>query len=109
MLHLLYCYCVVSNIVVVTIYWSILHERAINGEIAKNAPNLGGRLCFMYIGHLFPGITCLANMVATKCVMKRGLCKELCVVGMLYLGQNYMTVRSTGKPVYFFLTFEDPI
>ena len=81
--HLLYSLSILFNLVVVVVYWSMLHEKAV--EKWKDTPIYGpGRVRHLYTVHTFPAISCLINSAVTNCKMSRGLWKLLMTIFVVY-------------------------
>ena len=58
--HMLYTLSIMMNLITVSVYWTILPERA----LAKFSPMpiVGpGRTVHLYIVHIFPGVSCVIN------------------------------------------------
>ena len=78
MLHFLYCISMISNIVVMVVYWSVLHE-----EQLEKFKGQSGKIFHLYVVHLFPGISCFLNTLSSNIVLKRGLVKMVMAVGIV--------------------------
>ena len=68
----------ISNIVVMVVYWSVLHEE----QMIKHQGH-SGKIYHMYAVHLFPGISCFFNTVSTNIVLKRGIVKIVVAIGVI--------------------------
>ena len=75
--NFLYFGSLISNIVVMSVYWTILHEQALQ-EFGNNP----GKRLHLYTVHVFPGFACLLNVISTNCVPKRSLWKAIIGVGV---------------------------
>lgn len=102
--NLLYSLAIVFNLIVMSVYWTLLHAEFIEqykGDAVKQS--------YQWTCHTVPGLICLINTTVTKCVMKRGLIKVFILIALVYVCNNYLAVRKTGKAIYSFMTFEDPV
>ena len=90
------------NIVVVTVYWSLLHNDALL-EAAGNT----GKIINCYWVHLMPGFSIMANFAMTHVVLRSSHVKALPVVAILYGVNCYYETKKLGRPLYSFMTFED--
>ena len=92
----------IMNIVVVSVYWSMLHKESIDdckGDIKK--------IINVYWAHLVPGFSVAANFAMTDVVLRSTHYKGLVVIAIIYGVVNYFETISRGKPLYSFLTWED--
>ena len=90
------------NIVVVTVYWSMLHKESIEdckGDIWK--------IINVYWAHLVPGFSVASNFAMTDVVIRSSHFKGLVVIAILYGYVNYKETKARGKPLYSFLTWDD--
>jgi hypothetical protein len=92
----------IMNIVVVTVYWSLLHQESIS--------DCGGdplKILNVYWAHIVPGFSVAVNFAMTDVVMRSRHCKVIPIVATLYGIVNYYETKKRGKPLYFFLTWDD--
>jgi hypothetical protein len=88
------------NLIVLTFYWGIIHQVEIDLYSGL------GRF-HMYAVHSFPAIAFLINFLNTDIVVYDGHMKGLSMFGLIYSSINAYNTITTGKPIYFFLTWED--
>ena len=90
------------NIVVVVVYWSMLHQEAIDdceGDIL--------RIINVYWAHLVPGFSVATNFAMTDVVIRSSHYKGLVIIAILYGFVNYHETKARGKPLYSFMKWED--
>ena len=90
------------NIVVVSVYWSILHESSLadcQGDKYK--------IFNVYWVHILPGFSVASNFALTDVVLRRNDYKGLVLISIIYGVVNYFETKKRGKPLYHFLTWED--
>ena len=102
---MLYTISLICNLVVMTVYWSILHSEQM--EIHMRDPGVGPARCFhLKIVHTIPGITCLINSYITKCLLKPPFYKSITAISMIYTLFVYAFYLTTGRIQYSFLKFD---
>ena len=100
--HLLFEVSFIMNIVVVSVYWSMLHKESIEdckGDLKK--------IINVYWAHLVPGFSVVTNFALTDVVIRSSHYKGLSTIAILYGYVNYKETKARGKPLYSFLTWED--
>ena len=103
--HMLYTVSLICNLVVMTVYWTILHSEQM--EIHSQDPIVGGGRCFhLKIVHTIPGITCLINSYITKCLLKPSFYIAITAISMIYTLFVYGFYLTTGRIQYSFLPFD---
>jgi hypothetical protein len=100
--HILFEVMILANLVVVSLYWSLLHATELEYYSGKplNIINL-------YWSHGMPGILAAANFWLTDVVVCASHVKLIIVLAIAYGWHNYSETKRTGRPLYNFLTWED--
>lgn len=98
LVHILFQMGLVMNLLVVVIYWCFIRDFS-NFE--------GIQLVHLITVHLFPALAFLFNWHLTDVVLFDGHNKGLLVLGLIYMCVNAEMTIATGKPLYWFLTWED--
>ena len=81
--HMLYTVSLMSNVVVVPIYWGFLHEDEIRK--AREIPVIGeGRAVHLTMLHSFPIIASVINVFCTNCILKFNLWKVIFAMGVIF-------------------------
>ena len=88
------------NLIVLTFYWGIIHSVEIDLYSGLSRYH-------MYAVHSFPAIAFFINFLNTDIVVYDGHMKGLSIFGLIYSATNAYNTITTGKPIYFFLTWED--
>lgn len=88
------------NFVVMLVYWSMIHGQTIDQFTGF------GRI-HMYTVHIVPCIAFLMNWAVTDAVVYNNHRIGLTFVGIAYSFVNYYETQKRGKPLYWFLTWED--
>eukprot|EP00355_Strombidium_rassoulzadegani_P008867 CAMPEP_0168623558 /NCGR_PEP_ID=MMETSP0449_2-20121227/8896_1 /TAXON_ID=1082188 /ORGANISM="Strombidium rassoulzadegani, Strain ras09" /LENGTH=158 /DNA_ID=CAMNT_0008664961 /DNA_START=172 /DNA_END=645 /DNA_ORIENTATION=- len=101
--HFLYTFCILANIVVVCVYWGVIHEQTIHKHRSEG-PFI--KVVCQYMVHVVPALCCLANSCISKVVMEPRMVSKLAIIGFVYLAFNLGITKYSGKPVYDFLTWE---
>ena len=107
--HLFYSATFIMNLMVVTIYWIYLHDKAIvyykTDEVSRILPVTiyQGRMFYLYTVHIIPGIACLINVLITNCVLKINIFGVISFIGVIYGIVNYIFSKKTGIILYWFL------
>ena len=99
--HLLFEILVPGHLIVMSIYWTILHESVIQG--CRNDFEVKAA----YLNHSVPAFICLVNFLITDVIIKSSHSKCLLPFCMVYCWRNYIETKRSGVPVYFFMTWED--
>ena len=100
--HILFEISLVMNVVVVCIYWSILHEESLleaKGNILKIAN--------CYWAHLGPAFSVWFNFSISNHILKSNHVVAFPLIAALYGYVNYLETKKAGKPLYWFLTWDD--
>ncbi len=90
------------NIVVVSVYWSMLHQASIDdceGNLLK--------IINVYWAHLVPCFSVAVNFAMTDVVIRSSHYKGLVFIAVFYGFVNYYETKVRGKPLYWFMTWED--
>jgi len=105
--HMLYSFSIIMNLVVVIVYWSVLHEDAIAKH--KDVPQVGWiRVIHLHTVHSFPAMSCLLNSYCTRVVLKREISKLILVLAFIYSAVQYTSVAILGNaPLYPMINFKD--
>ena len=99
-IHIILEFALAFNIVVVIVYWGILHAK-IKEEYE------GYRLLHMYFVHSFPAVSLLLILKTIHFNLYENHWAFLVMFGLIYAPINYFETKARGKPIYFFLTWED--
>lgn len=100
--HILFSVALPMNLLVVSVYWTILHEKTVE-EFADDP----AAIRHAYFVHITPAVSSIVNFMLTDVVMKASHAKVLLPVSVIYSYINYRTTLSRGKPLYWFLDWED--
>ena len=100
--HVLYSLSILMNLFVVIIYWFILHK----GQMEKHK-DFPGRIFHLYYVHSTPAFACLVNSYITNCVLNKDFWKIIPVISTVYYVVLFVQIQTTGKILYFFITFRD--
>ena len=103
--HILFQLVVPGHILVVSVYWSILHEKELQKREGLEGKEL--EIINLYIAHILPIVGCFGNFLITDVCMKSSHSKVLIPIAVAYAVVNYLETKSRGEPLYFFLTWED--
>lgn len=57
--------------------------------------------------HVIPGICCICLLLVNQTVLIKRHSSYLVAFGIFYGCSNYLAVKQRGKPLYWFLTWED--
>ena len=100
--HILFEIVTPLNILVTTVYWSILRERAL-------ATFATTKILALHSGiiHLMPMVCNLICFSVTDVSIKASHGLGLLPLCILYGYSNYQVTKAQGYPVYHFLTWED--
>ena len=100
--HTLFEVIVPINLMVTTVYWSLLSESV----LAMHANNPAFYLNSVLV-HSVPLVATIANFCVTDIVFKPSHCLGYVPIGFLYCSLNYYATVTSGKPVYWFLDWQD--
>ena len=102
--HILYTTAIIFNIVTVSVYWTLIHEGNMK---TLRKEGIYCKILQQITVHITPGIACFINTLITNTVLTRKMALPLLTFGAFYLVVNFVQVKTSGKPVYDFLTWED--
>jgi len=94
--HLLYTIVIVMQIVVTSVYWSLMHE----GLMKKYEGKLKQQIVNGYLIHIIPQIICFSNAYMTNTVLSSKLLKIVVIGGVFFSINNCASTLMRGKPVY---------
>jgi len=100
--HIIFEISFMMNLIVVTVFWTVIYKDALaecNGH--------QGKINNVYLAHIGPGVSVLINWLQTDVVIRAAHVKMVVVIAILYGYVNYCEVKKLGKPLYWFLTWED--
>jgi hypothetical protein len=100
--HVIFEISFMMNIIVVVVFWSILYEEAI-----EQCEGHAGKIINVYTAHIVPGVSVFINFLITDVVVRATHVKMVVVIATMYGYVNYLEVKRTGQPLYWFLTWED--
>lgn len=100
--HILFEISFMMNFITMVVFWSVLFNQAL---IECN--NHPGRINNVYYAHLVPGISVLINFIISDAVIRASHVKIILPISAVYGYVNYLEVKSLGRPLYWFLTWED--
>ena len=101
--HLMYTIAILFNLVVVSIYWTVIHPETMPKH-RKNGPPL--RVTCQYMIHIIPAICCLINTIITNLVLLNGILTTILKLSTFYLLINFTATKYHGTPIYSFLSWE---
>ena len=92
----------IFNIVTVSVFWSMLLEEALRdcGGVYLKEVNT-------YTSHSLPGLSALVAFLITDVTMRASHYKPLIPITLIYGYINYNETKINGKPLYWFLNWED--
>ncbi|CDW79984.1 UNKNOWN [Stylonychia lemnae] len=100
----------ISQFIIITIYWTTIHIKVIEytEELAKTDPNHAYYYYqLMIYKHFLPGLCALLNVIISEIIFVPYHLKYMIVYGMVYCLVNYTCTKILGGPLYHFLTWED--
>ena len=102
--HVLYSLSMVMNVVVMSVYWTLLHSDQV--RIHQNDPGVGhGRVIHMKLAHSVPGSVCFINAFITNTKLKPSFWRVISGVTLIYGTFIYLFWKITGRIQYSFLDF----
>lgn len=104
-MNFLYSIAIICNLVVISMYWTLIHSRTIVKYKTDGGPYV--RVVCQYAVHAIPAIVCLSNTIITNTLMSARLIPPIVGIGSIYMVVNFITVKMSGEPIYDFLTWED--
>ena len=99
-LHILSEFALICNLVVFTVYWSVIHSEIIHKYE-------GWRKFNFYLVHITPLVGIVFTRMTTSIYVNPGHWKLFVPVSLIYAAINFMETKRSGKAVYWFLTWED--
>ena len=100
--HLLFEVVCANNILMLTAYWSVLHTETMKEFAADQI--MKTHYCLV---HSLPALAVVANFVLSDVVLKTEHSFLLIPLGLFFGFLNYCACAIQGKPLYFFLTWQD--
>lgn len=100
--HLLFSVVLPMNFLVLSVYWTVLHKKVM--EEYGHDPGVKRHSYFV---HITPSVCAVVNFLLTDVVIKPSHAKLLLPIAVVYSYINYKSTLSRGKPVYWFLDWED--
>ena len=98
--HLLYTISVLFNLVVVAIYWPVIHPDTIEKH-RKDGPEI--KVTCQYMVHSIPAAACFINLRITNMILLHKVIKPVITLGGLYCIINFVVTKYRGAPIYAFL------
>ena len=99
-LHIIFECAFIFNVVTLIVYWGAIHKKGIVGKE-------GAVLLHQYLVHSFPAISLWITSTTFNCYLSVGHWKLFAPVAIIYAVVNYLETKKRGKPLYWFLTWED--
>ena len=96
--------CLPSQILIVCVYWTLLHDFVMQSILHLNDPWI--EFLFVYV-HVWPGLAILFNVVFTDLRLIPSHSRYMIPVGLAYLVVNLVGTIVREEPVYPFLTWKD--
>jgi len=96
--------CLSSQILIVGIYWTLLHDFVMQSIVHLNDQWV--EFLFVYV-HVWPGVAILLNVVFSDLRLIPSHSRYMIPVGLLYLIVNFVGTIIREEPVYPFLTWKD--
>ena len=108
--HICYTIMIFLTPAVVLIYWNFIHEVHLKnierdwGHLPELLPH-----CIMhtYIVHIAPGVCAFILMIISDTVLIRRHSRGLHYFSGFYCFSNFVSAKMKGRPLYWFLTWED--
>ena len=100
--HFLFTFTLVASLIVVPIYWSVIHDKALR--------HFEGNTCRtnnLYFVHIFPLISLLLNWFVTDIRLYKEQWKTFIPVWVIYSTINCIATVQRGVPLYWFLDWKD--
>ena len=101
--HLLFSIALIMQVIIVGVYWTMLHEDT----MARNKAHTGA-LIYQCLVHSLPALGCFYNLTVTDFIFYRGIEKLCYGLGVFYLLVNFAMTKITGNVTYWFLSWKDP-
>jgi hypothetical protein len=96
--------CLPSQLLIVGVYWTLLHDFVMHSIAPLNDPWV--EFLFVYV-HLWPGVAIFLNVVFSDLRFLPSHSRYMIPVGALYLVVNFVGSVVREEPVYPFLTWKD--
>ena len=108
-LHFLYSFSLVASVIVVIVYWTLLHHVFIEKMHAKGYSDLeyNQKVFHIYTVHSLVPLACWMNAASTNIVLAPEFWKLIPVFGTLFGLMMCAYVKNTGVVVYHFMNFND--
>ena len=90
------------NIVVISVFWSLLYNEAI-----EDCKGDKWEIFNVYYAHIVPGASTFINFMISDAVLRRGHVKMVVGISRIYGYVNYIETLKRGKPLYWFLDWKD--
>jgi len=108
--HLFYTLSMFTQPIVVLVYWGVVHQS--NVEETRQLANGNQKwfedmLIHTVLVHILPGLCCLALFLINQTVLIKRQSAYLIAFGIFYGFSNFLAVKKSGQPLYWFLTWED--
>ena len=101
-LHILIEITTMANVVVVLIYWLVIHQKAMEAFAGDQV-----KIVHMHLCHTFPAISNLIILYTTDVQLVPSHWKTLVLISFIYCAINYYVTLARGKPLYHFLDWKD--
>ena len=108
--HFLYTLMMGLTPIVVTVYWTVICKKKIAEieEQYKHDPEFRDlKIHHEYLVHSLPQFCGLLLMLLNKTKLIKSHYKMVFVISVIYVVVNYIGTKKTGKPLYWFLTWQD--
>mmetsp|Transcript_6537 Transcript_6537/g.11061 ORF Transcript_6537/g.11061 Transcript_6537/m.11061 type:complete len:248 (-) Transcript_6537:43-786(-) len=108
--HVFYTLMLFTQPVVMTVYWGLVHEKHlkdITTEYRSDPLRLDQKVQHAYLVHTLPAFCSLGLMLLNKSVLLKKHSWFLVAFGILYTTSNFVVTKQRGKPLYWFLDWQD--
>ena len=102
--HILFTVSLLLNLVVMGVYWPLLHEENMKRPIIQQSTV---QYILSYMLHSIPFLSSLYNFFTIDAALKSKHVFLCLSIESLYIYTNYKATMETGKPLYWFLTWQD--
>ena len=100
-MHIIFEVAFAFNLIIVTVYWTVLHVHVIDDF--EGASRLA-----MYLTHIFPAISLYFSWLSSENLYLSASHHILFLpIAIAYSIFNYYVTKLIGKPIYYFITWED--
>jgi len=100
--HFLVTISVIMEMVVMPIYWGMLHEG-----VMRNAGGNQEMVFYQWCAHTIPAMASWGNFFITDFLFYRPYVRVILAIEVFYLSFNFYVVKSSGVPVYWFMAWDD--